>query len=102
MGLEEQLYVKRFYITEQRYEIISLHNDFGDFSAKPVSKSEYGPYTSETEVQNHIASLRAERLKKGWQEYNKDSQDLKKEGKQDLWIRYFAQEKYLPLSKSKK
>mgnify|MGYP001559150037 CR=1 FL=1 len=99
MGLEEQLYMKRFYVTENCKAIIPLYNDFGDFNMEPVSETEYGPFTSETEAQNRIETLRAEKLEKGWEEWNKKSQDLKKEGKRDLWIHYSVQEKFIPHSK---
>jgi hypothetical protein len=97
MGLEEQLYIKRFYVTENCERMIPLGNDFGDVNTEPVSKNEYGPFI-ETEVQNQLALLRAERLKNGWTEYNKNSQDLFKKGKPDLCISYSVQEKFIPYS----
>ncbi len=102
MGLEEQLYVRRFYVIENCAQIIPENNDFGDISTRPVSKQEYGPYTSELEAQVTIETLRTNKLKKGWEEWNKSSQDLKKEGKQELWIRYSVQEKFIPYSKNKR
>ena len=99
MGLEEQLFVRRYFVTEECSEIIPLGNDFGDISTKLVSKKEYGSYISEARAEIKIQSLRTKRLKEGWKTYNEGSGDLLKEGKQDLWMRYFVQEKFIPCSK---
>ncbi|HLD79898.1 MAG TPA: hypothetical protein VJA18_05030 [Candidatus Nanoarchaeia archaeon] len=97
MSLEEQLYVKRFYVTENCAQIIPLDNDFGDVNLKPVSEVEHGPYISELEAQAQIATLRTERLQEGWKKWSRDQQDLLK-GKQNLCIYYSVQEKFIPYS----
>ena len=99
MGLEDQLYVKRFYVVESCQEVIWLHNDFGDFNLKPISEKGYGPHTSELEAQIQIETLRNKNLKKGWKEWDKT---LFNKGKQDLLIQYYVQEKFIPYSKKRK